>query len=832
MTYMTMTTRHLTKNGLTIISHNLLRTSSEDWNEPTRLLNRIQGTALAEIFAEINILRADSATYNYQRALLMFDCMLRVINEPAIKSVLEFGTERFAELQEIFYGALASEKFNALSSAARITYACSFYRLFETLQGKFKVRLSSFKPNSNKNLPVEQATHFDNIKLDDDEITKLQPFLLKPKSGRDYNVLLGPMVPCLGLAFTRRFHNVLCTIAMAKAKDTGLRDFGTTFARFVKSNSLTDNPVTEAKLKDPTLLYELLVDFLMFHFKKKYRMEGSGQEGTLASLQKLWTRYEHHWHRLVKAGVVAAPRPSFPQGKRSLTNLNGVRHKRRKKCAAPALEVKTGCTSDSALKPEFEFEFENVTHKLLTPVPLHLSDEATTHLLFSQINKDFETIQNWLDSHLEHMWQQYQHGLELTGPGPFNLASDENIADLLNPKKNPDALTEALRYFKRRHGGYVDTKRVVTPAYPKNEARGRVSKTKLGRLLGIPTREDTMALIGYLASVDGRFSESALATAEIHDRDGTRINAVNSGNDTLTLSVLKERAGNSGWHDVVISGRAYEHVQRWLLLTAPLRSHMRKNKLVGWQSLFIYASSPLGKPTFFAKASNINSAFRAFAQHNSTTLGALTEIVTIPRIRSQRGIIVFLKDFDIKAMAKELGNDEETSMRHYLPDAIWNYFAARWIQVFQNLLIVEATRGTPYMARALMFQTATELDEFLKTHALEPMIEPKNKDDGSAADLVSHGSEEKPQEQPKVHELMVAASHEIFVTLLSVKGAVELAFADGQNVHNKALYWYEFTKRLQGHIESDAFSDRGIQKLMKDAAADISPTDYLKAIFA
>ena len=79
---------------------------------------------------------------------------------------------------------------------------------------------------------------------------------------------------------------------------------------------------------------------------------------------------------------------------------------------------------------------------------------------------------------------------------------------------------------------------------------------------------------------------------------------------------------------------------------------------------------------------------------------------------------------------------------------------------------------------------------------------------------------------------MVAASHEIFVTLLSVKGAVELAFAGGQDVHDKALYWYEFTKRLQGHIESDAFVDRGIKKLLKNAAADASPDNYLKAIRA
>lgn len=829
MTYMNTTTSPPDQEELTIVSHNLFRTSSKDWEDPTHLFKRIQGTVLAEIIAELHNSRPKAADYERQRSVVLFDCMLRVIDEPAITSVLELGTKRFAELQSIFYGALASDKFNALAPSSRITSARWFYKLLVALQEKFEVRLASFVPNSNKNLPIELAELFDSVSLNSDEVQELRPFLLTPKSGKDYNVLLGPMVPHLGLEFTRRFHAVLRSIAMAKAKDTPLRDFGTTFARFVEAQSSTDNPVTESKLKDPERLYELLVSFMTYHFMKKYSMEDGGQDGTLASLQKLWTRYQQHWPKLVKAGVVAAPRPGFPQGKPCLNNVKGVLHKRKKSNDKSA----TGTNVKGDTETSTVAEFDNVTHKLLTPVPLHLSDEATTHLIFKQIKEDFATTQNWLDCHLEQMWQLYQRGQTMAGSEPYIVADEEKLVDLLNPKKNPAALVEALRYFKHRHDGYVDTLRVATPAYPDQVARGGVSKTELGRLLGIPTREDAMALIGYLASVDGRFSESALATAELCDRDGKRINAVTSAENTATLSVLKERATNSGWHDVVISGRAYEHLQRWLLLTAPLRSYMKEKKIVGWQNLFIYASTPLGKPAFFTRTSNMNSAFRAFAQRNFMALGELAEIVTVPRIRSQRGIIVFLKDFDIKAMARELGNDEETSMRHYLPDAIWNYFAVRWIRIFQNLLIVEATRDTPYMARALMFETATELDEFLKTHALEPLIQPADKDGSSQANVNTGDSEKvKTQSEPKVQELMVAASHENFVTLLSVKGAVELAFAGGQDVHDKALYWYEFTKRLQGHIESDAFVDRGIKKLLKNAAADVSPDIYLKAIRA
>ena len=297
--------------------------------------------------------------------------------------------------------------------------------------------------------------------------------------------------------------------------------------------------------------------------------------------------------------------------------------------------------------------------------------------------------------------------------------------------------------------------------------------------------------------------------------------------------MLKERAGQSGWHDVIISGPAYVFIQRWLQLTAPIRAYMQENHLDGWHNLFIYVGQPLGKPAFFKRTSNINSFFRAFAQRHGATLGELTDFVTIARIRAQRGILVFLKDFDVKAMARELGNDPDTSMRHYLPDAIWNYFAVRWIRIFQNLLIVEATRGTPYMARALRFKNAVELDEFLKTHALEPLI-PKT---CGTPDLLAQLEEDETPAarqlaEPKVQEIMVAASHGIFSTLLSVKGAVKFALDAGEEVHDKALYWYEFTARLQNHIESDGYPDRGIKKLLKDAALDVCPDNFLKAVRA
>lgn len=805
-------TRVRPDNDMTIVSKKLLRVTQEEWLEPTRLFTRIDGIALSELVAELNNSPTQSARYNRQRALLMFDRMLRVIDEPPVSSVIHLGTKRFVELQDLFYSALASNKFNALTPSVRLTYARTFYTFLRELRQKFSIQLSSFVPNSNKFLSVELAQVFDEMDLCPAETGKMQPFLLTDKKGVSYNVLLAPMAEVLGRDFTSKFHAALNDIARAKAKDTALRDFGTTFAKFIAARAEASQSITEAQLQDSKFVRDMVVDFMETHFRKMLNMKGGAKEGTLASLQKTWSRYANYLDILIAKNVFAKPLFGIPEGKPSLTYVKEVRHQR---------------------KSDPNDDESGVTHKLLTPVPLHLSDEATTAVIFGQINQDFTTVQNWLDAHLEGLWQFYERGTSLANSQPYRLLEGEDQIELLNPKKNPEALVEAVRYFKQEYNGYVDTSQIETAAYPDKVARNGVSKVKLAQLLGVPNREDAMAMMAYLTSIDGRFTESALADAKLLDRNGTRINAVNSGDNTLTLSVLKERAGQQGWHDVILSGRAYVFIQRWLQLTGPLRQYMKDNHVKGWQNLFIYSGQPLSKPAFFIRTSNINSYFRAFAQRDGTTLGELAEFVTINRIRAQKGILKFLEDFDIKAMARELGNDPETSMRHYLPDAIWDYFAVRWIRIFQNLLIVEATRGTPYMARALRFKNATELDRFLKNHALEPLIpQSATEPDLFAAQELEDGQEFDQRSTPPVKEIMVAASHGIFSTLLSVKDAVEFSLAAGDKVHDKALYWYEFAKRLQAHIESNAYPDRGIKKLLKAASLDISRDNFLKAVRA
>jgi len=785
---------------LTIVSSGLLRVTTDEWDTPDVLFQRLGANAL-DLLLGATAPGSPASQGSAKRAVLLFDCLLRVIDEQRISSSIAFHTERFRTLQVLFYGALGSKKFIDASQTTRANWAYTFYTVLKRLNSTVPVNLADHRQKATAAVPDEFVQAFEQIKLNDEQVRRLRPYLLQAKSGTEYNVLLGDMVPVLGERFTNQFYEGLRSIARPKAKDSSLRDFGTTFTRFVCHLAEGHQPILPDLLMEPSFVQTFLVDFMEYHFMKMTRRKDAVQEGTLGSLQKLWSRYQNYWNSLVKQEIVAAPLSAFPAGNPKLLSGDSIGHRK----------VKTDTDGNSTV----------VTQKLITTVPLHITDEEATKLLFEQLKVDFAMVQSWLRGHLDSFFRDRERGHALAAEVQ-KLPPASELEKVTSSTSGERGFPFAIKYFKETHAGYTDTSRVPTIVYPDLAARSRVSKERLARYLGIPGRQEAMAFMGLLASYDGRFSESALATAKLLDVRGKRVNAVETDGG-LTLTVLKERDAGDGWHDVLLKEDVASVVRQWIEATAPLRKYMKDNDVTGWQNLIIYTGNPLGAPAHFIRSSNINSTFRHFALAHESRLGSLATHITIPRIRSTRGVLVFLETMDITQMARELGNTNETSLRHYLPDSLWEYFTTRWVRIFQNLLIVEATKDTPYMQRALHFSSAAEMDEFLRNHAVTPLI-PKEEE------VSEQPAGASPGRAPS--ELMVAASPGIFATLLSIAEAASQATALGRALTPQALYWTEFSKRLKAHVESAAFHDRSIKKMMSAAAASTIPANFMEVVCA
>lgn len=779
---------HHEEKNLTIVSKRLMRIEASRWKKPETLFQCLHGSALRLMLS--TLAKSGSARERDRRVLLLLDCMLYVLDEPVMTSSLAFATARFSSIQRWFYGALGSTVFINVTASTRLAWAECFYKIVRRLSEVTTVSKLEHHQGYNTPIPVEYIQAFDELPLNKKAILTFQPFLLKDKNGIEYKVLLEEMVPVLGRTFTEAFHMGLCNIARPKTKDTALRDFGTTFSRFVSYRHANGMKIEAKQLLIPSEIQVILVDFMEYHFMKMTRRLEPIQEATLPSLQKLWSRFKNYWASLAAEGVVAAPN-AFPAGNPKLLNTDGIAHR------------KTAIEADGSVKV--------ITQKLLVSIPLHVTDEEATQLVFRQLDKDFKTVQLWLKGHLDRLFGEQDRGNALVKSIAALPCEHELEQIQRNFWKRPEAIPLALKYLVEKHGGYVDTSSIPTVLYPDLAARSGPSKQTLSTLLGLPTKSDAMALMALLASTDGRFSEAAISSVELFDAKGQRINAVESDGG-LILSVLKARHAKDGWHDITLNGDAAAYVRKWIRATEPIREYMRNKGLEGWRNLFIYTGNPLGAPSYFKRTTNINSAFRVFAMEYKESLGILADQVTIPRIRSTKGVLVFLESMDITAMARELGNSSETSLRNYLPDSIWDYFTTRWIRIFQNLLIVAATKDTPYMLRALNFKNAEEMDEFLRNHAQESLLPPDAEDHDAA--------------KKEISEVMIPASTGLFTMLLSITAAAEKSENCGEIINAQAIYWSEFTRRLTSFIESDAFHDHGIKQMLAIANSNINISSF------
>lgn len=755
---------------LTIINSWMLRSTTTDWEQPETLFNCLRGPAL-DILLNIK-----KKSVHLKQSLRIFDALLYLLNEPPIDTPLFFDTPRFEELQLIYYGALASNKFISLKIATKIEFSRCFYNHLKCLSKSHNVRTPKFKP-STMFLDSTYLELFEKQYIRTDLIAEFKSYTLVDKHGICYNTNLHPMRQILGADYTNRFHKILAEYASKKAKDSGLRDFCTTFAAFIHTQQ---NNICVEELKDPFYIGNLLIRFQKFHFLKFTSINGGPQSGTLPSLQKLWTRYIIYLEILFKNELLSKPMTPLPRGNPSLSSTTEVRHQKTRQI-------------DSELNAI-------ITQKLITPLPLHLTDKEATELLFVQLKQDFDKVFNFLINYLESLFEHHRKGIKLALNAEYTPLESSCTKHFFSIN-HKNALGNVIRYFKDHHGGYCDTNVTKNLVFP-DRFISEFNKSEVSNLLGLPTRHDAQVFMACISAIAPVITEAALADAQIFDRIGNRINAVNS-NVGVVLSIRKDRKRSNQWSEVHFKDEAAVILEKWIIVTTPIRNYMQANNLPGWRNLIVYISSPLGKPSYFSRSSNMNSTFRSFLLHHQEELGRLSEIITFSRIRSTKGVLVFLESKDLNKMAEALGHSKETSLRHYMPDILWEYFSNRWIRIFQNLIIVEAAKNTPHLLQATDFSTMDELDSFLKVHAFR-----------------SNNSGEEIQEINSSGELFINASLGIFSVLKSLWHAVEIAKIKNKKIDGIALYWHEFTEKLGEHISNNRYKDYSIKNIWNNATID------------
>lgn len=446
---------------------------------------------------------------------------------------------------------------------------------------------------------------------------------------------------------------------------------------------------------------------------------------------------------------------------------------------------------------------EAIKEKLITDVPLDLTDDAAMHVLIKQIRSDFDHIITWAECACDEIWERYlrvrreaKFGAVRPWPKKGNRKTlGEAGALWLMDRKNADHFKNASATFL--HYGYPGPG--ITNLFP-NPRKQTASE------LALPVASALLPHCALLVANHPEITTSFLSSLELFDKNGKRVGFVDSKSGCKLVS-YKARNGTARAQQIIdLNPMTAEIVRQVIALTDPLRSYLRRRENDDWRYLLLTCGTAFGEPsrvkrlaTDTSMRSRVASTATALAQTTGLSIRdakSLAARFTLTTLRATAGVRVYLDTRSVARMAEALGHAryDQGLLSRYLPEPILRFFQDRWVRIFQTGIIVEALKNSEYLLDASGFRTMEDLERFLSNHVLRDIPENLALDPDEQAELT--------------HENLVPDREVVFgvdvpalTLLLELREAVHRA---SHPVSAKAIYWADIGSRLIDFISGDA----------------------------
>ncbi len=260
------------------------------------------------------------------------------------------------------------------------------------------------------------------------------------------------------------------------------------------------------------------------------------------------------------------------------------------------------------------------------------------------------------------------------------------------------------------------------------------SPQKYSAHLGLPTTRNLIPFFVLLMLKNPRINVGALLKVEVEGKNGVNQLLSTAGDESKNVRMKVKKGRAKCEKSSVCDNESKAVIEHILQMTSPLREYLRKqgderyNKLwlcgghSGSEVPWVLSSDMLrvhfGQKAFVNESGDICniddvSDKKSFLlSHNE--LRPYIGIANLPRLRTTAGLLVWFKSGgDAKAVARALGNSVSVSLDHYIPKPIQLLMNKRIIRRFQNLLIITATAGEPFMLEASDFRNMEDLHTFL-----------------------------------------------------------------------------------------------------------------------
>ncbi|WP_343350949.1 hypothetical protein [Pseudomonas sediminis] len=716
-------------------------------------------------------------------ALQLFDCHCHCLGERL--SLQNLDTEKLNWLVSSFFGSLHTGDLAALKPEVirgrSIALAHMVSGLVDAVPG-----LQAITHDRHSQSHYDQVWRDSKHKLDLEAVEFWSGWKVKAKNGKPVYLKLVEMYYSHGPEFTRAFHEAVRRDCLKRAKiDSRAFNF---LATFISSQSFRFPP---SAFQSHEMMEEFFEAFFWHYQEKAWEINEDADLNarTFRNVRNMIIRC------FLKTGIWRADEDTIVMPK------GGIK-------PGAALNIR---------KNKHGIEIKD---KLLTEVPLHVTDIEAIELLYGEILNDLSCVKKWGLAEAMAIRKAQKNRVREARTGKLL----EQVAR--NPKNRLDfeklGFANICRTFEEE-GMYIT-----------NDARRRfgLKLPALALKLGLPTTYSLIPFQLLLTLYHPEITAAFLTNLAIWD--GTRrVSFLKTDNGYELIGFKDRRGSKTSEQKILLHPRAAALIRMVEEITEPLRQPLKQQGDSNWQKLFLTCGNSFNYPriadtnllnqTSVEKSTSTRESFIArlspYTSKRGDDLIDFIKKLSISRVRAQSAVADYIQNHSLPRLARKLGHAfmNRDLLDSYLPSAIYDFFATRYVRIFQKGIICEALKDSEYLLRASKFDDFEQLHQFLTRFTLKEVPENlKTREEN----LLTNG---------EVAEIGVSVSAESMTALMSIRMAINNSKTP-HAVRGLARYWAAVCDTVEKYILQSR--DKLLHAHLETATRECNPGDYERMVHA
>lgn len=700
-----------------------------------------------------------------------------------------------AKVYDDFCGAMHSRTFIQLPPARTSTFCRMLSETIEGVRGGFGIEWSAW--NHKRIGEVQRGWISQNVQFQETKITYWKGWPVENRQSDDPTYLnLARLCNSHGEHFTSQLH-------------TGIRQYQQGAAsrpnhmvihmiRFLESNC---EEWPRQTFQDPKALYNFFAAFMKSEFKNF-----NDESENLESHKKNWNKMIGTIYTMfINSRIWATPYRHLP-----LTDAKAIKgHKTNIGVDRFGIKVKT---------------------KLITPIPLHITERTAVKQLTLRIREDIQAVRSWATSQSLMTVRKFDERKNLALEATTDNWQDSRFY-------NENFMSNIAAAFEKSS---YDLEIGKINQYLKIRTPHRIKASHICSELGIPATSDMYPFQCLLILEHPSITNSFLENYDLYDKYGDMTGFVSEGGKSyLALGVedsmisgIKNRKGeNLGRQKFELTSTATQVMWDVIKITLPARNYLKSIGDEKWKKLFIASHQCACRPriariprwnnsTLVYQCADILEQFLPHTHAREDELFYFLAQVSPSTIRASRAVEEYLDTGSTHMMSECLGHEVEDSvlLESYLPRIFLDLIEEQGVRFVQKSMICNSLRNSAFLVKGANFSDPRELEAVLDNERLT-----------SLPDHLTNPDYLNEKDTNRLTcEIIIRIGVGSLTALLSLQQAVMKA-KDQRLISESIMRWAKLAPLLT--IEIEGSSDADLKEKLRLAQLHANPRLMEKIIY-